>query len=97
MERQAPRSAGDVLRDLLQETSLQSRMNELRAIELWPKIVGEEISRLTGRPAVKNGVMWIGVPNASLRNELHINRSSLLRFINDYFGKEIIIEIRFVS
>ncbi|MCH5233552.1 MAG: DUF721 domain-containing protein [Muribaculaceae bacterium] len=97
MQRYTPQSVGDVLRDLLEETSLQDRMDELKAADLWPKIAGRGIADLTSRPNVKNGVMSIGVPNASLRNELHMNRSRLMKVINDTLGKNIITEIRFTS
>ena len=97
MQRHTPESVGDVLRNLLEETSLQQRMEELKAIEMWAKIVGPELASLTSRPAVKNGVMQVGVPNASLRNELLMNRSRLMQIINSTLGKQIIKEIRFTS
>lgn len=95
MQRHTPQSVGDVLRTLLEESSLQTRMDELKAAELWPKVVGSQIASLTSRPLVKNGVMQIGVPNASLRNELHINRSNIRRIINKHIGKDTISEIKF--
>lgn len=97
MQRHTPQSVGDVLRTLLEETSLQDRMEELKAASLWQYIVGEEIAGLTGKPGVINGVMHIGVPNASLRQELHLNRSRLRQIMNQQIGKEIIKEIRFTS
>lgn len=97
MQRHTPQSVGDVLRDLLEESSLQNRMEELKAAALWPKIVGIEMAKLTSRPTVKEGVMTIGVPNASLRNELHMNRSRLCEIINSHIGKKIITDIRFTS
>ena len=97
MQRYAPQSVGDVLRDLLEQTSLQNRMDELKAADMWKHVAGESISKLTGNPVVKNGVMSIGVPNASLRNELHMNRSRLREIINRNIGKEIITEIKFTT
>lgn len=97
MKRYSPESVGDVLRNLLEETSLQNRMDELRAADIWPAIVGEGLASLTSRPLVKNGVMSIGVPNASLRNELHMSRSRLVGIINKNLGKDVISEIRFTS
>lgn len=97
MKRHNPESVGDILRDLLQETSLQGRIDELKAIDLWPRIVGREIADLAGKPGVKNGIMAIGIPNASLRHELHMNRSSIRDLINQTLGKEIIHDIRFTS
>lgn len=97
MERREPQSVAEVLRNLLEETSLQGRMDELRAAASWPRVVGAEIAGATSRPLVKNGVMSVGVPNASLRHELHMNRSRLREILNKNAGKEIITEIRFTS
>lgn len=97
MQRHEPQSVGDVLRDLLEESELQNRMEELKAADLWPKVAGKQIASLTSRPLVKKGVMQIGVPIASLRQELHMNRSRLKEFINQAIGKEIIKELKFTS
>lgn len=97
MERQDPQSVAEVLRNLLEESSLQGRMDELRAVSIWPKVLGSRLAALTSGPTVKNGVMSVGVANASLRNELHMNRSRLRDIINKNLGKEIISEIRFTS
>ncbi|MCH5241997.1 MAG: DUF721 domain-containing protein [Muribaculaceae bacterium] len=97
MQRYTPQSVGDVLRDLLEQTSLQNRMDELKAADMWKRVAGNAIANLTGKPNVKNGVMYIGVPNASLRNELHMNRTRLREIINQNIGKEIITEIKFTT
>ena len=97
MQRYTPQSVGDVLRDLLEQTSLQNRIDELKAADMWERVAGVSIANLTVRPSVKNGVMSIGVPNASLRNELHMNRSRLREIINKNLGKEVITEIKFTS
>ena len=97
MERKYPEQVGDVLRSLLEETSLKTRMEELHAAELWPKVAGGAIAEECGKPSVRNGVMSIGVKNAALRNELLMSRSGFISNINRCLGKEIIKEIRFTS
>lgn len=97
MKRQDPESVGDVLRQLLEETSLQSRLDELRAANIWKDIVGDYMANQCSKPLVKNSVMQIGVPNASLRHELMMNRSRLREIINKTIGKETISEIKFTS
>lgn len=97
MKRYYPESIGDVLRQVLEETSLQNRMDELRAAGLWKSIVGDSLAVQCSAPLVKNGVMQIGVPNASLRHELMMNRTRLRALINQTIGKEIITEIKFTS
>lgn len=97
MQRYSPESVGEVLRNLLEETSLQERMDELKAAAMWESVVGEQLAKLTSRPSVKNGVMSVGIPNASLRHELMMSRSSLRKLINKNLGKEVITEIKFTS
>ena len=97
MQRHTPQSVGDVLRDVLEETALQNRMDELKAADLWNSVVGDTFANLTSKPYVKNGVMSVGVPNASLRNELMMSRSRLREIINKKLGKEVITEIKFTS
>ena len=97
MKRQAPQSIADVLRTLLEETSLQNRMNELKAASMWRHVVGDGIATQCSVPSVNDGVMRVGVPNASLRNELLMNRSRLRQIINSKVGKDTIKEIKFTS
>lgn len=97
MDRKEPESIGEVLRNLLEETSLQSRIDELKAIDLWPRIVGHDIAVLCKKPTADKGVMKISVPNASLRQELHMNRTKIKNAINSELGKQSIIEIKFTS
>ncbi|MDE6811704.1 MAG: DUF721 domain-containing protein [Muribaculaceae bacterium] len=95
MDYQDIRSIGDVLRQTIEETNMQTRLDELRAAELWPHIVGEYVASLTKRPFVRSGVMTIGITDAALRHELSMHRTSLMREFNRLMGKEVIHSIRF--
>lgn len=97
MERIDPQSIGDVLRLAFQENCMQDRLDECKAADLWQAVVGPELASKCRRPFVRNGLMTVGVPNAALRNELLMNRSSLRNAINHTIGKETITEIRFTS
>lgn len=97
MKRLEPESIGDVLRQTLEERNMTRRLLETRACALWPRIVGPEMAALCSRPAVRNGVMTVGVPAAPLRNELAMSRSSLIGIINETLRSEVITDIRFIS
>lgn len=97
MERITPQSIGDVLRLAFQENCMQDRLDECKAADHWQALIGPDLTRKCRRPTVKNGVMTVGVPNAALRNELAMNRSSLRRAINSMIGKQTITEIRFTT
>ena len=97
MERKEPQSMGDILRLAFQENCMQDHLDERRAIQIWGGVIGAETAGLCTRPEVSNGVMTIGVPNASLRHELSMNRTLLIQEINRQLGKSVIHNIRFVS
>lgn len=97
MRRNDAQSIGDVLRLTIQECNMTARLDEQRAIGLWRPIVGDHVASRCGRPTVKLGVMSISVPAAPLRQELAMNRSSIIRIINGKLGKQVISEIRFIS
>lgn len=88
---------GDVMRALLQENRMDSRLDEFKAMELWPSVVGSHIAGECGRMFVNAGVLSVSVPNAALRHELTMSRSPLIREINRIIGKPVIAEIRFIS
>lgn len=97
MKKVYEQTLGDVLRQTLEEAQLQGRFDELKAIDLWPTIVGEHLASLTSKPTVKDGVMSVGVTAPSLRHELTMSRSSIIRHINILMRKDVIRDIRFTS
>lgn len=97
MERFQTLSVGDVLRMTFQENCMQEQLDQLKAAELWPQIVGAHLASRCSRPKVKDGILSIGVSSTSLRHELSMNRSSLINEINRHFNKTVISDIRFVA
>lgn len=85
------------MRNVLQENSMQSKLDEVKAVKLWRTTVGDAIARLCRTPQVDNGVMTVGISNASLRHELTMNRTQIRSAINNTLGKEVINEIRFTT
>lgn len=94
MIRRDYQSIGDVLRQILSDAAMDSRLNEVKAEKAWPVIVGTHIAEHCSRPRIANGVMTVRIRNAALRQELNMVRSSLIRAINDYVGSEVVTEIR---
>lgn len=95
MQKIYEQTIGDVLRQTLQECNMTARLDEQRAIGMWRSVVGDDLADRCGRPWVVNGHMTIRVPAASLRQELNMCRSQLVKHINEALGKTVIHEIRF--
>lgn len=97
MERKESQSIGDVLRLAFQDNCMQDRLDERKAVDAWASVVGADLAAQCMRPVVRDGVMAVGVRNASLRQELTMNRSRLCRAINSAVGRVIIEDIRFTA
>jgi predicted nucleic acid-binding Zn ribbon protein len=97
MERRESQSIGDVLRLAFQENCMQDRLDERKAIDTWRLIVGPDLAAQCMQPSVRNGVMTIGVRNASLRQELHMNRSRIAAAINAHLKRQVIDQLSFTG
>lgn len=95
MKRHECMPIGDILRQAIDECQLTGKLDECRAVDLWPAVVGDSIASQCRRPTVSNGMMTVGVTNAALRHELSMHRSALVKTINDTLGKPVITGIRF--
>lgn len=95
MERRDVVTVGDVLRECLEKSSMQGRLDEVRACDAFSLVVGSHLASLCHRPYMRNGVMTIGTSNASLRSELNMHRGGIMSGINEIVGKDVVKEILF--
>ncbi|MDE6637230.1 MAG: DUF721 domain-containing protein [Muribaculaceae bacterium] len=95
MERKDAVTVGDVLRECLEKSSMQGRLDEVRACDAFPLVVGSQIASLCNRPYMKNGCMTICTSSASLRSELNMSRGRIMKGINELMGKDVVKEILF--
>ena len=78
---------------MLRQERLDVRLDEQRALAMWPTLVGQGVNRYTTDRSVKDGVLTIS--SAPLRNKLMLTRSTLIARINESLGHEVIKEIIF--
>lgn len=97
MKRVEAESVGDVLRRAIEEENLTEKLLETRACALWPRVVGQYIAARSSKPAMRRGIMTVAVSAASLRNDLDMSRSSIIKIINSTLGRDVVRDIRFIS
>lgn len=95
MKRTNAQSVGDIINQVLRQERLDIRLDEQRALAMWPELVGPGINRYTTARSVKDGVLTFTISSAPLRNQLMLSRSSLITRINEALGREVIKEIIF--
>ena len=87
---------GGALKQLIRSSSLEKGLQEQKAIDFWPSVVGQKISENTEPVSVEGGVLSIKTKNSSWSQELQLQKPQILEKLNKRLNKKIIKDIRFV-
>jgi predicted nucleic acid-binding Zn ribbon protein len=88
-------SLGDAIKEFIQENKLEEKIDEVKVVEEWKKIMGHNVSILTQSMTLKNGKLTITLKSSVLRNELQMSKQKVITIINSYFGRNVVKEIVF--
>ena len=86
-------SLGEVIQDYLRESGWQQKLDEIKIITEWDKVLGPTLAKYTDKVFIKNKQLHIRLKSATLRQELSYQKSDLVKQLNDSVGKEVITEI----
>jgi predicted nucleic acid-binding Zn ribbon protein len=91
-----PVPISDALTGFLQSQGLAKRVEQVSAIDDWPKAVGSQIAQVT-RPLTitPDGILFVAVRNHGWMTELSLMEPELLAALNSVEGREKIRKIRF--
>lgn len=87
-------SIGEALISYIRETGLEQSVLDVQIEEVWPKVMGETVKKLTRSIEVKNGVLYIRVNSAALKTQLFENRFELIRKLNEAVGAPALKDCR---
>lgn len=88
-------SLKDVLEQLFDAYGWTEKMDGVRITNSWENVVGGIFARHTTNLYVKNKKLYVILDSSVLRNELYMERSKLVKKLNDEIGKKVIDEIVF--
>ena len=83
------------IRNFLKKSGLNNGVEQQVALKLWGEIVGNKISKNTEPKSVKNGILVIKTTNPVWKQELQIQKTEIIKKLNNRLKKNIIKEIRF--
>ncbi len=95
MERRKPIHISEAIKELLNKNNLSRKLDEITIQQSWEKVVGKTMAKYTKRVYINNRIMYVEVTSSVARNELSMNRSTLLEKLNAETGRETIIDIIF--
>ena len=96
MERRQSEEVGSVLLRYLRLAGLETPLNEHRALMAWPSVAGEAFSRYTEAVAIRNQVLTVRVSSPAARATLMMQRSNLVKKLNEMIRAQVIADISFV-
>lgn len=95
MKRNDAEPIGNLIRNFLRQESLDTPLNEQRLIHSWEEVMGNLIASYTKGVYIRNQVLYVHLTSAALRQELMMERDSLVRKLNNHVGAAVINHIIF--
>ena len=90
-------SLTDALIAYLRESGLEKPVLEVQVEEVWPKVMGDMVTKMTRSVEMKDGMLVVRVNSAALKAQLFENRFELVRKLNEAVGAEVIKDCRILG
>jgi predicted nucleic acid-binding Zn ribbon protein len=95
MKRHNTQKLGDVLKEVLQNQQLDTKLYELQLIQSWEKVLGPTVKRYTTNLYIQNKKLYVKLSSSILRNDLMLSREKLIEALNKQAGTSVIEDIIF--
>ena len=90
MQKSNEQTLKEVINQLLKAYRLDDRLDEVRLLNSWEKVMGKTITKHTKDIFIKNKKLFIKVDSAALREELSYAKEKIVTMLNEEAGKTVI-------
>jgi len=94
MKRGKTENLADILNQLLENTQLERGLLERQVVRIVYQTLGQLGTKYLRKVELKNGVLYLYLTSAALRQELYMSRMAFVERINLQLGKKIVQELR---
>ena len=95
MRRRNAQPLGDVIRQFLRLQGLETPLNEVRAVKVWPEVAGPLVAKLTSDVSFRQGTLYVKISRPALRQDLSMMRTELIGKVNAAVGAQVVQNIVF--
>lgn len=96
MKISSDRPIREVLKELIETYRLEGKLNEIKIVHSWEKVVGPLIARYTKDVYIRKGKLFVKVDSPALKSELTYNSSIIIERLNAEAGSKVIDEVIFL-
>lgn len=94
MFRREVKPLGEILMKLLRDEGLETPLQQKRLTDAWETVAGPMVARYTTEKFIKNQTLLVKITNPSLRHDLTMMRTQLVRRLNEQVGALVITDIK---
>ena len=95
MKRGSLKSISEIVRETCREEGLETPLNEYRLIQAWGQLLGSSVQNYTKGLFIKNQILYVTLTSSVLRQELMMNRRTLVHRLNEHVKAQVITNIIF--
>lgn len=88
-------TVGDILNRVLKSLEIDKKIDETRALMVWPEAVGPKIAANTRAVSVINGRLLVEVKSSVWVQECMLLRTKIKKKLNEQIGSDAIKDITF--
>ncbi|MCC6581908.1 MAG: DUF721 domain-containing protein [Phycisphaeraceae bacterium] len=93
MKKQNEQPIKQVLRQMMEQYHLNEKVNEVKLVNNWEKLMGKTIAKYTQEIYVNKKKLFIRVQSAPLKQELSYSRERIIELVNEEIGEGYINEV----
>lgn len=87
----------EAIGEMLRTFQLDTRVNETSVINAWEKVMGPVIAKYTAQVRMQQGVLYVKVESAALKQELTYRKTEIAEKLNAECGSEIVREVVIIA
>ena len=91
------RHVGELLGEFFRRGGMLRAVRRAEAVVAWPRIVGPEVARFAQARALKNGVLFVDVPDSETAMHLSLQRARILDAYERWLGRREVRDVRFAA
>jgi len=88
-----PKKIDVILKEYLKRVPNRKELKRGMVLYFWPEIVGEKITSNSKNLHFENDRLVVDVENSAWRHEIHMNRFSIVKKLNDKVGSKAVKEL----